>query len=76
LRVLDRLASSETMTTTFLKRQKEFKRLEKQKAKAELRRNKKIARREQEHQGKAIADTHTRATNLTDPDGHDIENAT
>ena len=63
------------MTTTFLKRQKEFKRLEKQKAKAEVRRNKAIARREQQEQGKAIADENTPAT-VTDANGHDIENPT
>jgi hypothetical protein len=62
------------MTTTFQKRQKEYKRLEKQKAKAEVRRNKAIARREQ--QGRATADENTDASTVTDPNGHDIENPT
>jgi hypothetical protein len=64
------------MTTTFQKRQKEHKRLEKQKAKAEVRRNKAIARREQEQNGRAIADANTHAATVTDDNGHDIENAT
>ena len=64
------------MTTTFQKRQKEFKRLEKQKAKAEIRRNKAIARREQQELGKATADSSAHAATVTDANGHDIENPT
>jgi hypothetical protein len=64
------------MTTTFQKRQKEHKRLEKQKAKAEVRRNKAIARREQQGQGRATADENTHAATVTDANGHDIENPT
>jgi hypothetical protein len=61
---------------TMQKRQKEFKRLEKQRAKSEERRNKKIARRAEEHQGRAIADEGTHTRSVTDVDGHDIENPT
>lgn len=64
------------MTTTFQKRQKEHKRLEKQKAKAEVRRNKSIARREQQELGKATADSNAHAATVTDDNGHDIENPT
>jgi hypothetical protein len=64
------------MTTTFQKRQKEHKRLEKQKAKAEVRRNKAIARREQQEQGKAIVDSDADVATITDENGHDIENPT
>jgi hypothetical protein len=64
------------MTTTFQKRQKEYKRLEKQKAKAEVRRNKSIARREQQEQGRAVADSNAHAATVTDENGHDIENPT
>lgn len=67
------------MTTTFLKRQKEHKRHEKAKAKAEVRRNKAIARREQEQNGTAttdsdIVDVSTDAADVTERTGHDIEN--
>jgi hypothetical protein len=62
------------MTTTFQKRQKEHKRHEKQKAKAEVRRNKAIARRAQEQNGRAVADANTHAATVTDDNGHDIEN--
>jgi hypothetical protein len=61
---------------TVRKRQKELKRQEKQRAKSEERRNKKIARSAQEHQGRAIADESTLARSVTDVDGHDIENPT
>jgi hypothetical protein len=64
------------MTTTFQKRQKEHKRHEKQKAKAEVRRNKAIARRAQEQHGRATADANTHAATVTDANGHDIENPT
>jgi hypothetical protein len=64
------------MTTTFQKRQKEHKRHEKQKAKAEVRRNKAIARRAQEQLGRASADANTHAATVTDASGHDIENPT
>jgi hypothetical protein len=64
------------MTTTFQKRQKEHKRLEKQKAKAEVRRNKAIARREQGPSGGAPIDENTDAPAVTDDNGHDIENPT
>jgi hypothetical protein len=63
------------LTTTFLKRQKEHKRHEKQKAKAEVRRNKAIARRAQENQGPATDDTDTPAA-VTDANGQDVENPT
>ncbi len=62
------------MTTTFQKRQKEHKRHEKQKAKAEVRRNKAIARRAQEQNGRAVADANSHAATVTDDNGHDIEN--
>jgi sRNA-binding protein len=68
--------SNGSMTTTFQKRQKEHKRQEKQKAKAEVRRNKAIARRTQEHYGRAAADSNTHAATVTDHNGHDIENPT
>jgi hypothetical protein len=63
------------MTMTVQKRQKELKRPEKQKAKADVRRNKTIARRTQ-HQGRATADVNTHARTVTDVNGHDIENPT
>jgi hypothetical protein len=69
------------MTTTFQKRQKEHKRQEKQKAKAEVRRNKAIARREQGPNGGApidydFADDNTDVAGVTDAHGHEIENPT
>ncbi|HEY2822058.1 MAG TPA: hypothetical protein VGJ06_13530 [Candidatus Acidoferrum sp.] len=64
------------MTTTFLKRQKEHKRHEKAKAKAEVRRNKAIARRAQENQGPATDDADTNAAAVTDTNGQDVENPT
>jgi hypothetical protein len=60
---------------TAQKRQKELKRQEKQRAKSEERR-KKIARRAEGHQGRAIADESTHTRSVTDVDGHDIENPT
>jgi hypothetical protein len=62
------------MTTTVQKRLKERKRQEKQKSKEEVRRNKTIAKREQEHQGPATADANTHASTVTNADGHDVEN--
>jgi hypothetical protein len=67
----------QTLTTTFLKRQKEHKRHEKAKAKAEVRRNKAIARRAQEENGQPIADADVDApVPVTDANGQDIENPT
>jgi len=62
------------MTMTVQKRLKEHKRQEKQKAKEEVRRNKTIAKRAQEHQGPATADASMHASTVTNADGHDIEN--
>jgi hypothetical protein len=64
------------METTIQKRQKRAKRQEKQSAKAKLRRHKTIAQVAQEHNGKATADANTRAKNVTDAGGHDLENPT
>jgi hypothetical protein len=61
---------------TVQKRQKELKRQEKQRQKSAERRNKKIARRAEVHQGRAIADESTHTRSVTDADGHDIENPT
>jgi hypothetical protein len=61
---------------TIQKRQKELKRQDKQRAKTEERRNKKIARRAEEHHGPAIADESAHTRSVTDVDGHDIENPT
>jgi hypothetical protein len=61
---------------TIQKRQKELKRQEKQRAKSEERRNKKSARRAEGHQGRAIADESSHTRDVTDVDGHDIENPT
>jgi hypothetical protein len=62
------------MTTTFQKRQKEFKRQEKQKAKAEKRKNKAIAKRDSDQVGPPIGDPETLDMDVTNADGHDIEN--